>query len=88
MEVIIVEGRESGSFITSTARTNVSQRKKLESIMKNLCACLGIGIIYWKLSSRGTTFYCPDGFTYQSATNTILELTEKLAEQAAAETRT
>ncbi|WP_180788108.1 hypothetical protein [Vibrio parahaemolyticus] len=56
--------------------------------MKNLCACLGIGIIYWKLSSRGTTFYCPDGFTYQSATNTILELTEKLAEQAAAETRT
>lgn len=82
MDIKIIEGPEKGSFATSTAKTHVPQGKKLEIIMKNLCACLGIGTIYWKLGSRGSTFYRPDGsFTYQSATNTILELTERLADK-------
>jgi hypothetical protein len=82
MEVKILKGLENGSFPTTTARTNVPQIKKLELTMKNLCSVLGIKKIYWQTSSRNAKFYRPDGqYSYQSASNTILELSEKISEK-------
>ena len=83
MKVEILEGPEQASFGTLTKRTAVPQREKLEHIMKNLCGTLGISTIYWQVGSRGAKFYRPDArlYSYQSASNTILELSEKVAEK-------
>ena len=80
MEVKIMKGNETGSFSTTTARTGIPQGKKLELTMKNLCSALGIDRIYWIISSRDTKYYKPEGgYTYQSASNTILQLSEEVA---------
>ncbi len=84
MKVEIVPGPEKGSFSSTTKRTSIPQGEKLEEIMKNLCASLNIKIIYRILNSRYATFYRPKGsYTYQSATNTILQLSEEVAEKMA-----
>lgn len=80
MEVEIVKGSETGSFVTTTARTKISQSEKLELTMKNLCSALGIKRIFWKISSRDAKFYKPEGpYAYQSASNTILQLSGAIA---------
>lgn len=82
MEVEIQEGPEKGSFTTTTTRTNVPQGEKLEQIMKNLANTVGIGRIFWKVGARGAKFYrTEESFAYQSASNTILQLSEMVAER-------
>lgn len=79
MKVEFIEGPGSGDFLTLIKRTGISQRETLEGTITNLCKCLGINMVYKKTSGRGGIFYQPVGQVgYQSASNTILELTEKL----------
>ena len=81
MEVEIIRGPESGSFSTTITRTTIPQGKKLEQTRRNLCSCLGIRKIYCVVNSGMSKFYRLDGpYSYQSASNTILELSEKVAE--------
>jgi len=80
MPVEIINGAETGSFTTTSAKTNIPQNQKLETTMKNLCKCLGIKKIFRITSSRMSKFYKPDGpYTYQSASNVILLLSEEIA---------
>lgn len=76
----IVSATPNGqTFSTSTKNTGMSQRETLEAIMLNLADHLGIDEILKKTSARGSDFYCPntDGAAlYQSATNTILEMSQ------------
>jgi len=79
VKVEFIEGPGSGEFLTLIKRTGISQRETLEGTIVNLCICLGIKTVHKKMSGRGGTFYQPVGqIGYQSASNTILELTEKL----------
>ncbi|MET0105531.1 MAG: hypothetical protein ABW072_10360 [Sedimenticola sp.] len=81
MDVELIPGPERESFGTTVQRTGVPQREKLERTMKNLCAALGIKRIFWKVTASDSTFYRPDGaYAYQSASNTILQLSEGIAE--------
>ena len=84
MEVEILKGKETDSFSTTTARTHIPQGKKLELTMKHLCIALGISKIYWIVSSRDSKYYKPEGgYAYQSASNTILQLSEEIANKSA-----
>ena len=67
------------TFSTSTKNTSMSQRETLEAIMLNLADHLGIEEILKLTSARGSDFYCPKTggvAIYQSATNTILEMSQ------------
>lgn len=77
---IITEIGTGGGYIsTTTKHTGLSQRQKLEATMLNLATHLGIKSITRQPSARGADFYCPDGDTaFQSATNTIYELSLRL----------
>lgn len=74
-----------GGYIgTTTKHTNIPQRKTLEEAMINLATCLGVKTIHKQQSARGAYFYEPQALSamsYQSASNTILELSRKLLEQ-------
>lgn len=80
MDSVKIEYDKSKSSIsTSTKYTKVSQKEKHEIIMKNLCSYLGIDKIEKIMDSRMNVYYRPKGFSgYQSATNAIIELTQKL----------
>lgn len=61
----------------------MSQRETLEAIILNLAGHLGIEEVFKIMSARGANFYAPNTGgppTYQSATNTILELSRKVQE--------
>jgi hypothetical protein len=76
---IVTDPGSGRTFATSTRHTGLSQRGTLEAIMLNLANHLGIKKITRKPSARGADFYCPDGdYSYQSATNTIYELSMRL----------
>ena len=79
----IVVRQPSGKFIpTTTERTSLGQRETLEAILVNLGAALGISEIEKAHSARGADFYRPsNATTFQSATNTILYLSEILVER-------
>lgn len=82
MTVEIAKGSEVGQFVTTTVRTSIPQGEKLEQTMKNLCSCLGIKKIYWLVGARGAKFYRTEGsHAYQSASNTILQLSELLVKK-------
>ncbi|MCW0217035.1 MAG: hypothetical protein OJI67_01820 [Prosthecobacter sp.] len=71
-----------GYFITTTKNTAISQRETLEEVIVNLATALGVEVIHKQLGSRGAFFYevQASGFTsFQSASNTILELSRRLA---------
>ncbi|MBZ0096040.1 MAG: hypothetical protein K8H75_11835 [Sulfuricella sp.] len=71
-----------GFFTSSTKNTDISQRVTLEEIIINLSASLGIETVYKQENSRGAYFYevQASGFSgFQSASNTILELSRKLS---------
>ena len=76
----IVRAASNGrTFSTSTKNTGMSQRETLEAIMLNLADHLGIDEILKITSARGSDFYCPNtggAAIYQSATNTILEMSQ------------
>jgi len=73
---------DRGSFGTNTRNTDLSQRATLEEIIVNLATNLGIKEIYKQESARGSYFYSVQSsgwLGFQSASNTILELSRKLA---------
>ena len=78
----IVCATSSGkSFTTSTKCTGMNQRETLEAIILNLADHLGVEKLFKTTSARGSYFYCPDkggALIYQSATNTILEMSRKM----------
>lgn len=70
-----------GWFGSITKNTGISQRETLEEIIVNLSSAIGIKVIYKQENSRGSYFYeiQASGFKgYQSASNTILELSRRL----------
>ena len=84
--VRIKDGQSAGrTFVTTTARTSISQRETLETIIENLATALGYKSVLRLVSARDATFYAFGPSTnmvgpYQSASNTILALSEALLE--------
>ncbi|MCK4944788.1 MAG: hypothetical protein KAS59_00815 [Alphaproteobacteria bacterium] len=80
----IISPKSTGYFIgTSTKNTSLSQPETLEEIMINLSTYLGVKEIHKQTSARDATFYEPQEplvFSYQSASNTLLELSRKILE--------
>jgi len=76
----------NGSFGITEKNTGLSQRETLENTIINLSTCLKIEEIHRVTSSRSAVFYAPQEpslkshhrMKYQSASNTILELSKKL----------
>jgi hypothetical protein len=78
--------QESGSFTLTTERTSISKKDKLELTMFNLCFCLKISKLYWVIGPREVKYFKPDGdYSYQSASNTVLQLSEDLAKKISCE---
>lgn len=77
------DNQRTGTFSTTTKNTGLSQRDTLEAIIINLANHLGVDEVYKITSSRGADYYrCPmavGASTYQSATNTIFEMSKMLA---------
>lgn len=70
------------TFLTTIKNTSISQRETLEEVIINLASALKIEVIHTNRNSRGSYFYevQAKGFAgFQSASNTILELSRKLA---------
>lgn len=68
-------------FGTTTKNTSLSQRETLEEIIINLSSLLGAKEIYKTKNVRRSFFYeiqAPGFSCYQSASNTILELSRVL----------
>lgn len=72
-------------FVTTTKNTAISQRETLEEVIVNLATALGAEIVHRQLGSRGAYFYEVQASSlsgFQSASNTILELSRKLANRS------
>lgn len=70
-----------GSFHTSIANTGLSQRETLEAIILNLAHLLEIREVSKQTSARGSDFYrAGERGLYQSATNTIIDMSKRLCE--------
>jgi hypothetical protein len=78
---------QNGVYGGTIKNTGLDQRATLEEIMVNLATALGIKEIYKADTARGSTIYEPQGksffYSYQSASNTILELSRDVAKRAA-----
>ncbi len=85
---IVPGSSESHSLFATTKNTSQSQRETLEEIMLNLATYLHVPEIKRLTSARGVIFYSfrmpqePFDMSYQSATNTILELSHALVKRA------
>jgi hypothetical protein len=81
-----VEGQtESERFWPSDRNTSISQRETLEAAIINLATTLGIFEVHRILSSGGHLFYAVADvidIPYQSASNTILSLSQHCAHRA------
>ena len=80
--ILPVPKDDRGYFVTTTKNTGTSQRETLEEIIVNLCDALGATTVYRRLNSRGSYFYEVQGMdseSYQSASNTLLELFRRIA---------
>lgn len=74
-------------FATSTKNTSLPQRDTLEEIICNLAPLVGANTVHRRESARGGVFYAvqaPRLGIYQSATNTILQLSREIASRAGA----
>ncbi|MFU6944659.1 hypothetical protein ACM76E_30715, partial [Pseudomonas aeruginosa] len=75
---------QDGFYVGTTKNTGLSQRESLEEIMINLATALGVNEIHKALTARDSYIYEPQKkglyFSYQSATNTILDLSRKVLE--------
>ena len=72
---------DSGRFSATTKNTNLNQRETLEEAVLNLATLAGAEVVHKRQNARGTFFYEVQGRgfpSYQSATNTILELSRTL----------
>lgn len=78
---------QNGFYGGTIKNTRLDQRETLEETMVNLATALGIKEIYKADTARGNTIYEPQGngfvYSYQSASNTILELSRDIAKRAA-----
>lgn len=82
-KIVQAPASERGYFVTTTKNTSASQRKKLEEVMINLASSLKIKLIYKQRGSQGSYFYeVQDSGSsgFQSALNTILDLSRKLTD--------
>ena len=69
-------------FYTTTKNTDLRQRETLEEALANLAGLAGASVVHKRQNARGTYFYEVQGSgfpSYQSASNTILELTRILS---------
>jgi hypothetical protein len=64
----------------TTANTHIRQRDKLEETMVNLATFLGAKVVKRARILDGSYIYSVDGYSYQSASNTILQLSRRLSE--------
>lgn len=74
----------SGSYSATIKNTGLSQRETLEETMINLATSLGIKVIHKALTARDSYIYEVQhlGFgSFQSASNTILELSRAVAKR-------
>lgn len=74
-------------FFTTTKNTDIDQGETLEEIMLNLATLAGAEVIHKRESARRRFFYevqRPGFSSYQSASNTILELSRILCARGAA----
>ena len=81
-KIIDAPKTDRGGFGTHTSNTDLSQRATLEETLVNLATNLGIKKVYKQQSARGSYFYSvnSNGYSdFQSASNTILELSRQLA---------
>lgn len=78
----IVSAEHDGAmFGTSTSNTGLNQRKTLEAIILNLAHLLEIREVSKRTGARGAVFYrAGETSLYQSATNTILDMSKRLCE--------
>ncbi|MFM0058551.1 hypothetical protein PQR64_23295 [Paraburkholderia phytofirmans] len=82
----IIQAPATGArtFGTTVKNTGLSQRETVEETICNLSALLGVKTVHRRTSARGAVFYNVDipGIAglglYQSASNTILELSREL----------
>lgn len=84
-QIIKAPTKNEGWFGATTKNTDLSQRDTLEEIIVNLASALEIENVYKRQNSRGSYFYevQASGFSsFQSASNTILELSRQLSRQA------
>lgn len=78
-KVKLVKGEVSDRpFYTTTMNTGLSQRESLEEVIVNLATSLGAAEVTKRMSSRGSIYYAVDDAAFQSATNTILDLSRKM----------
>lgn len=81
-KIIPAPKSERGFFSTTIKNTTISQRETLEEAITNLATALGAKEIHKQQNSGGSYFYEVQlsGFgCFQSASNTILELSRALA---------
>ena len=72
---------DSGYFGITTKNTALNQRDTLEEAVLNLATLVGAEVVHKRQNARGTFFYEVQGRgfpSYQSASNTILELSRVL----------
>ncbi|MET4032089.1 hypothetical protein ABIB94_006827 [Bradyrhizobium sp. JR7.2] len=74
----IVDAKE-GIYGATIENTGIRQRDKLEEAIVNLATVLGAKIIKRGFTARGSYIYSVDEYPYQSASNTILHLSRKIA---------
>ncbi|WP_339511910.1 hypothetical protein [Pseudomonas sp. RL_15y_Pfl2_60] len=80
-KIIPAPQNNRSAFGTSIKNTELSQRETLEEIIVNLATTLGAKKIYKQESARGSYFYevqLPRLSCFQSASNTILELSREI----------
>ncbi|GAB3669662.1 hypothetical protein GCM10028813_53530 [Ramlibacter alkalitolerans] len=78
----------SRRFFTTTKNTDLNQRDTLEEAVINLATLLGAEVVHKRQNTRGTFFYEVQGRgfpSYQSASNTILELSRLLCARGTTE---
>ena len=83
-KIVQAPKEDHGRFYTTRKNTEISQRETLEEIIVNLATLLEVKEIYKQLSARGNYFYKVQGSEvpfYQSASNTILELSRALSKK-------
>jgi len=85
MKAAKIVSAPSGQFWTTTKNTSLSQRETLENTLVTLAALVGAKVVYKQMDSRYGIFYevqAPGFSGFQSATNTIYELSQHLARVA------
>ncbi len=69
---------KEGIYHATTKNTHIRQRDKLEETMVNLATFLGAKVVKRGTIQDGSYIYSVDGDSYQSASNTILQLSRRV----------